>query len=571
MTRSTNFERAVMVCAPKAAFPLLLWNVALAAFTLGAPAAEYHIGPDQPINSISAFQWDTLAPGDTVFIHWRAEPYREKILISNSGAANQPIRISGAPGPQGQKPVLDGENATTSSQFRFPYSGTAARGLIAISRSQTQQDGYKPKYIEIDGLELRNANALYTFRDDQGTIAQYRPNASAVFVERGENLTISNCTLTGCGNGLFIASGDGEEFQSRDILIHGNNIFGNGNANSDREHNIYTEAIGITFQFNRMGRLRSGAFGNNLKDRSAGTVVRYNWIEGGAQQFDLVDPEGSANQAVADPRFRTTYIYGNVIFNDPTSASVIHYGGDSGVTEIYRKGTLHFYHNTVIFRSDQRIRWRVALLRLDTNDESADVRNNILYNFLDSPGAPLSELSFMQVYGNANIGVNWINEGWLPSRTGVPFEGTITGTENLITGADPGFASFDTADFRPGPQSPCIDRATPRATSIPAEFETLYSPLQPNIGRIRYGAALDLGAFESDAGGPFLSIQRLPSGQFQITLRGPAGNYRLDLSNDLNSWTESSTAQTTDGNLQFLLDAPNPTFAFFRAVLLPPP
>jgi len=549
---------------------LLSIGLGWAMLMLGAQAAEHHVGPGQTFNSIGAVPWANLAPGDTVIIHWKAEPYREKIFISNSGAPGRPIRIAGAPGPQGQQPVIDGQNATTSSQFKYPYSGTAARGLVVFSRSQAEQDGYKPKYVEIEGLELRNASPLYTFQDGQGQAVPYRQNASAVFIERGEHITIRNCLLTGSGNGLFVASGDSEEYQSREILIQGNQIFGNGNVNSDREHNSYTEAIGMTFEFNRFGLLRPGALGNNIKDRSAGTVVRYNWVEGGAQQFDLVDPEGSFNQAVADPRFRSTYVYGNIIINAPTSGSVVHYGGDSSLTEIYRKGTLYFYHNTVIFRSDQRIRWRTALLRLETNDERADVKNNILYNVADSPGAPLSELSLMQVNGKANFGVNWVSEAWLPSRSGVTFEGTITGTENILSGADPGFVSFATGDYTPKPQSPVVDRATPRAAGVPAEFEILYSPLSPANARLLNGAALDLGALESRTARASLSMQPLASGEFKITLRGPAGSYRLDLSNDLKSWSESATRQTTDGTLEFLLAPASSGFGFYRATLVTP-
>ena len=59
-------------------------------------------------------------------------------------------------------------------------------------------------------------------------------------------------------------------------------------------HNSYTAAIGITFEYNRYGPLLAGAGGNNLKDRSAGMVARYNWIEGGNRQLDLVDAEDSS-------------------------------------------------------------------------------------------------------------------------------------------------------------------------------------------------------------------------------------------------------------------------------------
>lgn len=521
------------------------------------------------MNSIAAVPWPNLVAGDTVFIHWKAEPYREKIFISNSGAADRPIRILGVPGPLGERPVVDGQNATTSSQFKYPYPGTASRGLVVFSRSQAELDGYKPKYIEIEGLELLNATALYTFTDAQGQVMPYRSNASSVFIERGEHITIRNCVVSGSANGLFVASNDSEEFQSREILVDGNEIFGNGNVNSDREHNVYTEAIGMVFQFNRFGPLRAGAFGNNIKDRSAGTVIRYNWIEGGTQQMDLIDPEGSFSQALKDPRFHFTYVYGNIIINEPDNSSVVHYGGDSGVTDIYRKGTLLFYHNTVIFRSDQRLRYRVALLRLDTNDEIADVRNNIFYNVAASPDAPLSEFAFMIVYGKANLGVNWVNDGWLTNRTGVNFEGDLTGTENLVTGSDPGFVSYATSDFTPKAESPVVDRALALAAGVSAAFEVLYLPHAPGVARIRNGTALDLGALESRTANPSLALQRLPSGELKITLNGPVGNYRLDLSEDLKSWRELTTGKTTDGNLEFLLTSANTENEFYRAVLLP--
>lgn len=536
-----------------------------------AHAVDYHVGPNQAFNSIGAVPWTGLAPGDTVYIHWRTEPYREKIFISNSGTADQPIRVLGVAGPEGQLPVVDGENATTSTQFKYPYPGTPARGLVAFSRSQAELDGYKPKYITIDSLELRNAAPPYTFKDAQGNAVPYQANAASVFIERAENITISNCTITGSGNGLFVASNDSEPFQSREILVQGNYIYGNGNVNSDRHHNVYTEAIGITYEFNHFGPLRPGAFGNNLKDRSAGTVIRYNWIENGAQQLDLVDAEGSYPQALKDPRYRTTLVYGNVFINAVTNASVVHYGGDTGAPEIYRKGTLHFYHNTVIVRSDQRVRWRTALFRLDTNDESADVRNNIFYNVADVPGAPLNELSFLVVSGKAQLGVNWISEGWLRSRSGADAEGTVTGAENLITGTDPGFTSFASGDYSLKPESPCVDKAMPRAEALAQDFEVVkqYVLHQKSTARIRAGAALDLGAFEARGSGALLSVQRLPSGQLQIRLAGSAGNYRLEGSSDLRSWASSGTGQSADGNLEFPLVSGNANFGFYRAVLLP--
>lgn len=476
-----------------------------------------------------------------------------------------PIYILGVPGPEGQRPVLDGQDASTSAQFEFPFSGTSARGLVILSRNRTQSVGYKPRYIEIEGLEIRNASLTHTFRDAEGMIVPYRPNAASLFIERGEHITIRNCLLTGSGNGLFVASGETEDLQSRDILVQANEIMGNGNVNSDREHNVYTEAIGMTFEFNQLGPLRPGAMGNNIKDRSAGTVIRYNWIQGGTQQLDLVDAEGSFNQAGADPRYRSTYVYGNVIINEPSNASVVHYGGDSSITEIYRKGTLYFYHNTVIFRSDQRIRWRVALLRLDTNDEHAEVRNNIFYNSPASSGAPLSEFSFMSVNGQATLGVNWVSEGWLSSRSGLPFEGTLSGEENLVVGLDPGFVSNEAGDFELLSQSVCVDKAQPFPISIPAGFTVSYSPLKPNMARVLNGRGFDLGAFEARKSGMILAIQKGSSGQFRLNLQGFTEPFRLEISSDLKIWTEATTDQIRDGVFEFSPKA-SPSPQFFRVI-----
>ena len=130
------------------------------------------------------------------------------------------------------------------------------------------------------------------------------------------------------GNGLFIGAFDGA---TQDILIEGNHIFDNGIENSYYEHNTYTAAIHITYQFNRLGRLRPAAAGNNLKDRSAGLVVRYNWIEDGNRQLDLVDAEDSA-VLVNHPDYRRTFVYGNVLVeaDGEGNSQIVHYGGDSG-------------------------------------------------------------------------------------------------------------------------------------------------------------------------------------------------------------------------------------------------
>lgn len=467
--------------------------------------STYDVGPGLAYTSVNAVPWETLGPGDTVQIHWRPEAYHEKVLISTSGTAQEPIRVVGVAGPQGELPVINGQNATTRAQANYPFSGTQDRGLITITRDAGHDYGYKPSYIVIEGLDLRNANKLYTFTDKQGAQRTFTDNAASIFIERGEHIDIKNCTITGSGNGLFVASGDEEAVISRDILVTGNDIYGNGNVGSDRHHNVYTAASGMVFEYNHFGDLRPGALGAGLKDRSAGTVIRYNWIEGGARLLDLVDPEDSPNLMTQEPSFHDTYVYGNVFLNRPEDAgNLIHYGGDSGVTSVYRKGTLHFYNNTVIVELNQQQFYNTTLLQPDTNDERVVLDNNIFLTRSATAGATPTQFNLVASYGKIDVGTNWISPGWLVSSAFGGFQGTINGTENFIPadGAanDPGFVSIDGKNYHLLDTSICVDKS--KTVTGALELNAQYVATASSEPRVVYGGVMDLGAFESTGDSP---------------------------------------------------------------------
>ncbi len=231
--------------------------------------------------------WESLEPGDRVLIHWRETPYAEKWVICRQGTAEQPIIVSGVPGPGGELPVIDGRDAVTRTALSF---WNEVRGVIKIGGASVPSDTLPP-HIVIENLDIRSGRPPYSFTNDSGAVEHYASNAAAIYVEKAEHLIIRNCVLRDSGNGLFIGAFDG---QTQDILIEGNHIYDNGIEDSYYEHNTYTAAIHITYQFNHFGRLRADCGGNNLKDRSAGLVVRYNWIEDGNRQLDLVDAEDSA-------------------------------------------------------------------------------------------------------------------------------------------------------------------------------------------------------------------------------------------------------------------------------------
>jgi hypothetical protein len=294
-----------------------------------------------------------------------------------------------------------------------------------------------------------------------------------------------------CGNGFFVASSD--SLASRNILIEGNYIYDNGNEGSIFEHNVYTAAIGITFQYNRFGPLRLNCPGNNLKDRSAGLVVRYNWIEGGNRQLDLVDGEDSS-LIRNDPNYRETFVYGNILI-EPAGAGnrqIAHYGGDSGTTTNYRKGWLYFYNNTLVStRTD-----RTTIFRLSTNEEQCDFRNNIVY--VTAAG---NTLSLLDETGQLYLSRNWFKPGRVNSFS--TFTGLVSDDGSSVTGTAPGFVSEAAQDYTLASASTCINAGTVLHVNVFPENNLVSQYVKHQSGQARpVNSTLDIGAYEFGSGTP---------------------------------------------------------------------
>jgi hypothetical protein len=443
-------------------------------------AAEYAVGPGQSYATPSDVPWEALQAGDTVLIYWRATPYRDKWVMTAQGTADFPVIVRGVPSADGQLPVIDGAGAVTRLALNY---WNEDRGVIKIGGSNVPGDTM-PRYITIENLEVRGARPGNTFVDEAGEALEYSPNAAAIYVERGEHITVRNTRLHDSGNGLFIASPGSTP--SRDIVVEGNHIYDNGNVNSEYEHNVYSEAVNVTFQFNRLGGLKAGAEGNNLKDRSAGLTVRYNWVEDGNRQLDLVD---SGNDAIrGDAAYRTTFVYGNVLVEgaEQGNPEVVHFGGDSGNEANYRSGTLHFYNNTVVsYRTDQ-----TTILRLSTNSQHADVRNNIFF-----VTAAADTLSLVGAYGVLDLSANWLNAGYVTSFSA--FTGTLVDAGSSVLGTTPEFRDIATQDFHLAAASTAQDSGQALSDAIPAEHALQFQYVKDLSGEMRPSdAAVDIGAYE---------------------------------------------------------------------------
>lgn len=499
------------------------------AATRAVDAATYEVGPGKPFATPSDVPWESLQPGDVVQIHWRAEPYKDKWVICRKGTAVAPIIVRGVPNSSGVLPVIDGNGAVTRRALN--YWGEE-RSLIKIGGANSPADTM-PEYIVIEKLDLRSARPPYGFTNDVGAITNYTETAAALWIEKGKNITVRGNIIRDSGNGLFVSSA--EPNISEDIVIDGNYIYDNGNAGSIFHHNTYTEALRITYQFNRFGPLRTGAPGNNLKDRSAGLVVRYNWIEGGNRQLDLVETDSATIEGSA--AYRTTQVYGNVLIEpaDAGNRQIVHYGGDNGGTASYRKGTLFFHHNTLVsLRTD-----RTTLVRLSTNEEHADVRNNIFY-----PSAHTgSNFGLIDDTGILDLSHNWFKPGYVQAF--VAPSGVVNDDGTSVVGNTPGFVSEGTQDYHLAVGSDAHNAGT---TLDPSALPVLSEYVKHQSGRARSNDGVpDLGAFELEDGQPadlVLTTSSLPGGTI-----GQAYSATLAASGGLQPYNWSITSGTLPAGL----------------------
>ena len=445
-------------------------------FTSVASAAVHDVGPGKRYTSIGAAPWSTLMPGDVVNIYWRAEPYVEKWLINRSGAAGKPITVRGIPSARGELPVIDGNNARTPAEPEF---WNEDRGVIKIGGGAGVE---VPSYINIEQLDLMGGRLGNFFYTRSGARAAYIENAAGLFVERGTNINIRRCIFRENGDGLFLAGG--AQYQTRDILVERNYFHDNGYVGSDQHHNVYANSINVVYQYNRL-IMKANQQGNNLKDRSANCVIRYNWVEGGNRQLDIV--QAYVPEIINQPGYHDAYAYGNILidYRGYDNPQITNFGGDSPDLNTYRRGTFYFYNNTIIsYRADE-----TEVVRVGHPDGRVDMRNNLVH-------APLGPLKISEMRGTVDMRNNLLKPGW----TGIAYSGgngVVNDLGGNVASNFPGFLNEAAQDFRIASDSPAVNRgAKPPAFAMPLhDLTTEYVRHSFFQGRLRDGI-LDIGAFE---------------------------------------------------------------------------
>ena len=435
-------------------------------------AKVYDVGPGQPYATIGSVRWDALKPGDKVQIHYRAAPYREKFSISSRGKPDAHITVIGISGPNGEQPVITGENATTGRNMDYRWTNPNYQQSLGVLEIGYRRDGPKPGFIDVSNLTITGGKFPNTYTAEDGSTNAYAKDASGIHIYGAEHVLFSHMTITGNGNGFFAKSGGGEDFVSRDITVQNSLVYQNGVPGSFHEHDFYTEADRVTVEGNRFGMLVTGALGSILKDRSAGSVIRYNWFPTASRMLDLVDPQDGCPILCGLPYYGHDFIYGNVFYSNGTDplqmTHPIHYGGDSGMGH-ERAGPLYFYNNTFVLQRNQQEGWKVEIFDVTSKTATIDVRNNIFANFSRTAGSPPVEMDFSGGTGNFVFGPNWVSPGWHMAFTNwTAFAGTVTGTSNFISPSsnDPGFVDVSARDFHLTGKSSALNLAGSLAPAV---------------------------------------------------------------------------------------------------------
>ena len=145
----------------KKSIGMLLVLVLAVSMTSGAALGQepsqqgitYEVGPGKSYERISDVPLGSLEAGDTVLIHWKEEPYKEKFWLRGTGTAEAPITVKGVPGPNGELPVIDGNGAVDASNDSY---SVGLRALIKVG-GVFHNDGHDPAHIIIENLHLTGA------------------------------------------------------------------------------------------------------------------------------------------------------------------------------------------------------------------------------------------------------------------------------------------------------------------------------------------------------------------------------------------------------------------------------
>ena len=249
--------------------------------------------------------------------------------------------------------------------------------------------------------------------------------------------------------------------------------------------------------------MKTGAFGDCLKDRSSGLIIRYNSFASNCGiQLNLEDSTGGQALIWGDPGYATTFVYGNLFdVTAQPSTSLARYGGDSGVTAHYRQGTLYFYNNTFATKGDASngAYPSVFLFDLTLQNAVADVRNNVFYTYPNTVSTPGKVQAMSIGRGTVNMAANWVSPNAAQFWLGHLVAGAIVNgwNSNVAVNNNPLLVNPVQHDFRPTASSALLNSGAALTGVILSSGNLPTGIVGAPITALRaQDANIDIGAYE---------------------------------------------------------------------------
>lgn len=454
-----------------------------------ANARDFEVGPGKTW-AYHELPTEYFLPGDRVFLSWDGvNPIQTLISFSSRGREDAWIELIGVRHANGSLPVIDGAGAACIPTDRYfdANEGTAAISFMPLPTGMDgQAQGAKPGYIHVHGLEITNFHPSKSFTRRNGSTSAYGDFAAAFYGRGVDFLCLSGNKLHHNGNGLFINSTNEERFQTRGLHVLGNWVYDNSALASSHTHNAYTEGIATIYEYNYFERVLTGSYGDTIKERSTGLVMRYNFIKTSANAISLRDPSSEGNgyyertmrDSFGELMVQSAFVYGNTFVVEQDTPNAVIGTGD-GFGDQAREGNLYFYSNVVVARLNgvggylggiYYDPFRIPIFgALNTRSPiTFHVRNNLFFTTTASPAGPLAEFGLFYWQGIADWQSNWINQfantavdsNYSSLAAGSQFNGA--GLGGLVeSSSSPGFVDVLGGDFELVSGSPFNSLAAP--------------------------------------------------------------------------------------------------------------
>lgn len=402
-------------------------------------------------NSPSEVQFAALRPGDRVQLPYRnGKPWAFRFALPWAGTPDAPIVLEGIPDPiTGALPTITGENAVTDPQFAVSYAPLEQYGLVSVWRT-VKSGNVTPASVLIQNLRITGAKDGNSFTGADGTVQKWYGGASGIYCLLCAGLTVRNCQIDDNGQGVFV----GDSYESSDVRLDGNTIFGNGWVGNYSYHQTYVQACRATYRNNKYGPQRPGALGGALKDRSADVLVRGNVIEADLRALDFGPWQNQTALRKAAPNASRVVVDGNVLtYNAKESVALVHCPYDYGDD---RAPQIAVTNNTFRVRRDQsESYYEVAVSNDSTPTASVTFAGNVFDFRPATPGKPVPEFRANSIKGAVNYGPNWSNAPPVNSSYGAGAP-PASGLENVkvFPGVAPGYRDEANGDYSLVPGAP---------------------------------------------------------------------------------------------------------------------